>query len=57
MFFFDDFVGYWGKREPNWNNLKGMWGKRDAKDWQKLQAGWGKRDRHINFNNHDNNND
>ncbi|XP_075160640.1 myoinhibiting peptide precursor [Haematobia irritans] len=35
--------GSWGKREPNWNNLKGMWGKRASKDWQKLHGGWGKR--------------
>ncbi|XP_005178793.1 allatostatins MIP isoform X2 [Musca domestica] len=34
-------AGAWGKREPNWNNLKGMWGKRAT--WQKLHGGWGKR--------------
>uniref|UniRef100_A0A1B0BPW2 Uncharacterized protein n=1 Tax=Glossina palpalis gambiensis TaxID=67801 RepID=A0A1B0BPW2_9MUSC len=34
--------GAWGKREPNWSNLKGMWGKR-SKNWQKLQGTWGKR--------------
>lgn len=31
----------WGKREPGWNNLKGLWGKRAT--WNKLQNGWGKR--------------
>lgn len=36
-------VGAWGKREPGWNNLKGMWGKRSSKDWAKLHGGWGKR--------------
>lgn len=30
----------WGKREPGWNNLKGLWGKRAT--WNKLQNGWGK---------------
>lgn len=34
--------GTWGKREPGWNNLKGLWGKRG--DWNKLQSAWGKRD-------------
>ncbi|XP_046808129.1 allatostatins MIP isoform X2 [Lucilia cuprina] len=34
----------WGKREPNWNNLKGMWGKRAGnKEWRKLAGSWGKR--------------
>lgn len=33
--------GGWGKREPGWNNLKGLWGKRSS--WNKLNAGWGKR--------------
>ncbi|XP_005178792.1 allatostatins MIP isoform X1 [Musca domestica] len=38
---FSSQAGAWGKREPNWNNLKGMWGKRAT--WQKLHGGWGKR--------------
>lgn len=42
FFFFSP--GSWGKRDPAWNNLKGLWGKRsvDSK-WAKLQMGWGKR--------------
>lgn len=34
-----------GKREPgNWNNLRGLWGKRsgDSRDWNKLSQAWGK---------------
>lgn len=37
------FLGSWGKREPNWNNLKGLWGKRSDSNWGKLSAVWGKR--------------
>lgn len=32
----------WGKREPGqWNNLRGLWGKRSS--WGKLQGGWGRK--------------
>lgn len=31
----------WGKREPGqWNNLRGLWGKRSS--WGKLHGGWGR---------------
>ena len=44
IFNFFVFLGSWGKRDPAWHNLKGLWGKRsvDSK-WAKLQGGWGKR--------------
>lgn len=38
--FFFNIPENWGKREPGWNNLKGLWGKRAT--WNKLQNGWGK---------------
>lgn len=25
-------LGSWGKRDPAWNNLKGLWGKRSIQD-------------------------
>lgn len=32
----------WGKREAgNWNNMRGLWGKRST-DWNKLSSAWGK---------------
>lgn len=32
----------WGKRETgNWNNMRGLWGKRSP-GWNKLQSAWGK---------------
>lgn len=32
----------WGKREsPNWNNMRGLWGKRSP-GWNKLSSAWGK---------------
>jgi hypothetical protein len=32
----------WGKREGgNWNNLRGLWGKRST--WNKLQGSWGRK--------------
>lgn len=32
----------WGKREAgNWNNMKGLWGKRNP-GWNKLSSAWGK---------------
>nr|CAD7438430.1 unnamed protein product [Timema bartmani] len=37
-----DNYGSWGKREPGWNNLKGLWGKRESK-WGRLSPIWGKR--------------
>jgi hypothetical protein len=33
--------GSWGKREGNWNNLRGLWGKRSS--WDKLQGSWGRK--------------
>lgn len=36
------YIGTWGKREPGWNNLKGLWGKRST-NWNKLSSAWGKR--------------
>ncbi|PSN58406.1 hypothetical protein C0J52_02776 [Blattella germanica] len=33
----------WGKRDPGWNNLKGLWGKRADSNWNRLSAAWGKR--------------
>lgn len=51
--------GGYGKREPAWNNLKGLWGKRS---WSELQQPWGKRaeiplELHINENISDDDND
>ncbi|XP_055681340.1 allatostatins MIP [Lutzomyia longipalpis] len=37
------FRSAWGKREPGWNNLKGLWGKRSTNNWNRLSSGWGKR--------------
>uniref|UniRef100_A0A1L8DQD7 Putative cpij000669 b-type allatostatin prohormone n=1 Tax=Nyssomyia neivai TaxID=330878 RepID=A0A1L8DQD7_9DIPT len=37
------FRSSWGKREPGWNNLKGLWGKRSTNNWNKLSSSWGKR--------------
>jgi hypothetical protein len=32
----------WGKRQPgNWNNLRGLWGKRST--WGRLQGSWGRK--------------
>jgi hypothetical protein len=32
----------WGKREAgNWNNMRGLWGKRNP-GWNKLSSAWGK---------------
>lgn len=33
----------WGKREAaNWNNMRGLWGKR-AEKWNKLSSAWGRK--------------
>jgi hypothetical protein len=45
---FPSHTGAWGKREPGWNNLKGLWGKRSGgsgaqgSGWNKLSSSWGK---------------
>ena len=31
------------KREGNWNNLRGLWGKRSGSSWDKLHTSWGRK--------------
>lgn len=33
VFILLSFQGPMGKREPGWNNLKGLWGKRSVMDY------------------------